>query len=158
MREILFRGKRADNGKWVTDSASYIEDGDGVWLSDNTDVVKIIPETVGQYTDLIDKNGVKIFEGDIVEYNTFDAFDCQCVVKFGEYKQDGSGGEYCAEKCIGFYVEVDNFTCPDWCENEPDYFPQYLIQQSLLEIASICEVIGNIHDNPELLEGGTDNE
>ena len=117
----------------------------------------VIPETVGQYTGLTDKNGVKIFEGDIVQYNIYDDFDCQSVVKFGEYNQDGSAGEYSARKCIGFYVDVDNFTCPDWCEDAPDYFPKHFIQQNVLEIARDCQVIGNIHDNPEILEGGGDN-
>lgn len=111
----------------------------------------IFPETVGQYTGLTDKNGKKIFEGNIVQYQTFDDFDCQSVVKFGKYKQDGSSGEYSGTKCIGFYVEVDNFTCPDWCEDEPECFPNYIWQQNILEVASECEIIGNIYDNPELL-------
>ena len=68
MREVLFRGKRTDNGEWVKCSETYIRDGDGIWLSDeNLNVVTVIPETVGQYTGLTDKNGNKIFEGDILK-------------------------------------------------------------------------------------------
>lgn len=120
---------------------------------DNPMFSQVVPETVGQYTGLTDKNGTKIFEGDIVEYITFGDFDCQSIVKFGKYDQDGSGGEYHPEHCLGFYVDVDNFTCPDWCKNNPDYFCDYLKQQNILEVANTCEVIGNIHDNPELLKG-----
>ena len=74
------------------------------------------------------------------------------------YKQDGSDGEYGARDCLGFYIEVDNFTCPDWCENEPECFSEYKKQQNILEIANECEVIGNIHDNPELLERSNNND
>lgn len=157
MREILFKGKRSDNGEWVQGSPvdsicgaiSKIEFYDG--LTD-CETVDVIPETVGQYTGLTDKNGTKIFEGDIVQYNTFDDFDCQSVVKIGRYKQDGSGGEYKPRECYGTFVEVDNFTCPDWAENNPDCFPEYLVQQNLLEVTSVCEIIGNIYDNPNLLK------
>lgn len=162
MREILFRGKDG-LGQWLyggfvrgeypyvksfeNSTTSYI-----VYTDDFCRYTPVVAETVGQFTGLTDKNGTKIFEGDIVRYNTYDDFDCHSIVKFGEYKQDGSSGEYNGRKCIGFYVDVDNFTCPDWCDNEPEYFSDYMWQQNILEVASECEIIGNIHDNPELLE------
>ena len=169
MREILFRGKRVDNGEWVEGYYSNLGGNSPRILKENIFIgkrgrvlefenIKVLPETVGQFTGLTDKNGRRIFEGDIVQYNIYDDFDCQSVVKFGEYNQDGSAGEYSVRECIGFYVDVDNFTCPDWCENDPDYFPKHFKQQNVLEVARDCQVIGNIHDNPELLEVGDNNE
>ena len=157
MTEILFRGKTSD-GEWVEGDVLQTRYHSGhieYQIMPQTPVSSaypVLPETVGQFTGLTDKNGVRIFEGDIVRYNTYDDFDCQSVVKFGEYNQDGSAGEYSASKCIGFYVDVDNFTCPDWCEYGSNCFSNYLKQQNILEVAQYCEIIGNIHDNPELLE------
>ena len=161
MREILFRAKTKNKHReWIIgligkirnldDEIEYhiVQDPEteNIWLERQVD-----PSTLGQYTGQIDKNGEKIFEGDIVQYINSDDFDCQSIVKFGEYKQDGSGGEYGARKCLGFYVDVDNFTCPDWCEDDPDCFPRHMWQQNILEVVDGCEIIGNIYDNPELL-------
>ena len=129
MREILFRGKGAHSGKWV----------EGDLLSGGYDYVTAIrkfsemrgvvtgvaPETIGQYTGLTDKNGEKIFEGDILQFDykgknlgvngvaavVFE--NGKFGVKWGNYKQ---------------------FVCLDGFAN------------------TTLEVIGNIYDNPELIE------
>ena len=121
-REILFRGKRIDNGEWITDSETYIRDGDGIWLSDeNLNVVTVIPETVGQFTGLTDKNGRRIFEGDIVDYLSSDVI--------GNPKTGT--------------IIVEDMT---------DYDTMIYLNHS-----DELQIIGNIHDNTEILKGGGDN-
>ena len=126
MREILFRGKRY-NGEWIYDSETYIRDGDGIWLSDDDlNVVQVQEDTVGQYTGLTDKNGTKIFEGDIVKYPT--TCEIFTVAWHGSF----------AEFVISELQKPNKATRGS--KN------MYLVNR-------YCEVIGNIYDNPELLKG-----
>lgn len=134
MREILFRGK-AFNGEW--------EYGVPVFSGLNNELAfmkqmhsydhQVIPETVGQYTSLTDKNGKKIFEGDIHEReNHF------FVVKYGKYHdcETDEGG-------YGWYLEYSHKkACEGFSGDEDKYI----------------NIIGNIHDNPDLLKEGADNE
>lgn len=92
MREILFRGRRVDNREWVYGflcCANIIDEWTPHKCKDEegntyeyctTESYKVIPETVGQFTGVIDKNGKKVFEGDVVKYNG----SCGKIV-FSEY-------------------------------------------------------------------------
>lgn len=143
MREILFRGKRTDNGKWVTGLlARYNPKYEIANMVTDFDVlVPVYTETVGQYTGLSDMNGNKIFDGDIIK-NHFEIG----VVKFGSYEtpyRDWSAiTQDIFSKHIGFYI--------NWITL--DYRKDIEFWQNKIK------VIGNIHDNPELLKLRTTEE
>lgn len=122
-REILFRGKRVDDGEWVYGDLEHNGKGKKKWVNGD----KIIPETVGQYTGLTDKNGEKIFEGDIVRYETIarNGYDGIYKVVF----EDRNG-------CGYFGIAYSDIETCFFCYSVP---------------ASQMEVIGNLYDNPELL-------
>ena len=131
MRESLFRGKRVDNGDWtygylfVCWDRCYI-----LWgmSGDNPIKEEVVPETVGEYTGLTDKNGKRIFEGDIVRYRP----------EYWCYPQH-SVVEYCADK----------WNYPAFDLKDHDYEGNGL--QFAHEEGTGLKVIGTIYDNPELL-------
>ena len=127
IREVIFRGKRMDNGEWIEGSLLGIDwcDKPSTYsIAPNTPVsvfYSVIPETVGQYTGLTDKNGVRIFEGDIVSLVKHDSLIYKVVYVPCRYELVNSKGVNC------FVLDIYK------SEN--------------------IEVIGNIYDNPELLGG-----
>lgn len=150
MREILFRGKRVDNGEWVygyyvKPTHHWHEHGiHDDWIIRTAfqnggyfTVVEryaVVPETVGQFTDLTDKNGKKIFEGDIISATTLDTGEeRRAVVCFGNFIDENNDDEY-----IGFFIEFDGIKTT-------------ITQLSMEECKNRIEVIGNIYDNKELI-------
>lgn len=127
MREILYRAKRKDNGEWIFGSYALIEERACIilpYIEDNEYhqcempvIIEVIPETVGQYTGLNDKNGAKVFEGDVLK--DFVTQNIRCVI----YNMPS-------------FVLKDSHGYFYWTYYADEY-----------------EVIGNLHDNPELLKG-----
>lgn len=141
-REILFRGKRTDNNEWAygipidTESEGGFKEfivSHAKWESDDnsidfleTDVYEVNPRTIGQYTGLTDKHGKKIFEGDIV------SLVC-----------DGN---------VHIFVVIWDLDELDFkaTNGKQNYGPG---GYEYLPCSEEIEIIGNIHDNPELLKG-----
>lgn len=143
MREILFRGKRVSDGEWAYGSLlkvtidyksaymifgdDFIFAGDGVRALNHA---MVDPATVGQYTGLTDKNGKRIFEGDILGMRIEDRQYIEGDVKYGVFNRTcRHSGVY------GWYVKYQKLS------GDIRH-----VEDGLLEI------FGNIHDNPELLE------
>lgn len=132
MREILFRGKRKDNGEWVYGNYAVTDNNEKQHFifQNKAFEFEVDPETVGQYTGITDDNEKKIFDGDILgvtnddpdyDYITKVYLDCDtlCV--------DVQGQDY-DYTSIGFAIEIWDDECDQ------------------------VEIIGNIYDNPELLK------
>lgn len=134
MREIEFRGKALEDddyfkikaGQWLYGNLSIDKLQNQVAIEDTSkediSLINIDPETVGQYTGRYDKNGTKIFEGDIIKtyiirFSTGEKWEHYHIVMYDE------------EGCINPFCRGDRGVNPKG-----------------------CEVIGNIYDNPELLE------
>lgn len=138
MREILFRGKTKviagseynmgkPDGEWVR---GYLYNDVGCWKirqfeTSYADYIgyEVGPETVGQYTGISDKNGNRIFEGDICKHRS----------------------NYSGNTVISVVTYTDG------------HFLALVDEHSGFELSEKLEVIGNIHDNPELLKGGAEN-
>lgn len=131
MRTIKFRGKRVDTGKWIygdllTFNRTECEISD--WNTVDYSRVDVIPETVGQFTGYFDENKQEIYEDDIIRCVTSDGEEYVSAVRHdgGAFAIDVNCCDY-DYSAIGWAIDVD---------------------------VEEMRVIGNIHDNPELLEGG----
>lgn len=140
-REIKFRGKRLDNGEWVYGYLCEDMNGDfsiqqiihkveNGWAIPHR-IFPVAPDTVGQYTGIKDARGADIYNGDIIECISSNHIPIRHLIRF------------CDER--GYYAQYDNSNwtgelneCGHICQHYIDKFGKY--------------VIGNIHDNPELLK------
>lgn len=142
-REILFKAKRINNGEWVEGYIFKLKGTDRYYIFTGEFNVAgllhipefvrygIIPETICQYTGLTDKNGNKIWENDIVKCEMIDIGKSVTEIAKVEYSTNDGG-------YIPFIWKYDCDGCDLYTEIEE------------------IEVIGNIFDNPELLEGGAE--
>lgn len=129
MIEKLFKGKRKDNNEWIVSNSILQTNCGGIHLWSQGDWVEVIPKTVGQFIGLIDKNDTKIFEGDIVKW----------VIDEKEVNERERIYDEGIDKVIyeASSFELNKERCLLCCFDNNKVF--------------ILEVIGNIHDNPEIL-------
>ena len=127
MREILFRGKRTDNKQWVEGFYALIGElnPNAYIITDNGNMIRVAHKSISEFTGLTDKNGNKIFEGDIVGYysNYRKKYDIG-TVKYGDFNCS------CCQGVYGWFFENGD-----------------------IREHSAYEVLGNIYDNPELPKG-----
>jgi uncharacterized phage protein (TIGR01671 family) len=148
MREILFRGKRKDNGEWATATSIFEAECFGelrfyinslsnatVYFNSDGNITRteaeldcewleVIQETVGQFTGLTDKNGKKIFEGDFIRVHGENGWYSDYACRWDEGNLEFGIANKTESIGLGYFA------------------PHELV------------IIGNIHDNPELLKGG----
>ena len=143
MREIKFRGKRVNGGEWVKSmtisygtikrkmSKIFFEINPGKWVG-------IIPNTIGQFTGLKDKNGKEIYEGDLIKAPSGRIY----AVIFSTWKH---------EEKREFPKVIDLYEHTGWCISLDGVNPCELLD------FEVCQgsVIGNVYDNLELLKGGS---
>lgn len=126
-REIGFRGKRFDNGQWVYGNLIIDDSGNSeiIDYENNREIrYDVRGETIGQFTGKYDKNQRQVYEGDIVLQQGYNGRKEKMVVRF-------ENGAF----IVGYHSGSSTRKKP-------------------MLISDKCEVIGNIHDNPELLQEG----
>ena len=153
MREILFRGKTYE-GEWVQGTyyhqkEFYGDKTDFHYIIESCDVLEdnmmtfsgVKPETIGQYTGLTDKYGAKVFEGDIIKSDN-GRISAISVVQYGKFEPKM------------FYDLIEKYVRPRPKEKLYGLFAKSKCGEEMLlsECSHLIEVIGNIHDNPELLK------
>lgn len=122
MRKIKFRGKKIDNNQWI--EGFYFKTEVGCFVGSYNEEEQVFKETIGQFTGLTDKNGKEIFEGDILD-------------------------DECGE--IGVVIWVDSIAQFSVCVGKELYMLNRGYSDRTLKLQD-SYVLGNIHDNPELIK------
>lgn len=143
MREILFRGKQCDNGEWVVGSLWLYGESAKIFgcldFPDGADWYEVDPSTVSQFTGLYDKNGKRIWEGDVIKYGS----------RILTVWWNGEMFQWQAKEKNAFGIYSGRIDDTDWSNIDLGWIAA--------EVACIgrmtTEVIGNKWDNPELLGG-----
>lgn len=148
MIEAEFRGKRIDNGQWV--EGYFFKDSAGLsyilTMYDHTskamEFYEVDPATVGQFMGLPDENGKKIFKGDIVQF-------CDCGEEGYEYKEGYDFANVAVVVWNNGRIELDKFADT----NSSVVDDMNGCHEDFMLVFETAKIIGNIFDNPELLEG-----
>lgn len=128
MREILFRGKTKEDGKWVYGGIFFFNGATFIVCEEKIGLPKVkeVEETsIGQFTNILDKNGTKVFEGDIISY-------------------------------FSIWYGRDIFATVEYCEGYPPYMCRTMLSPAPYPLMYRCEdgdfrVVGNIIDDPNIL-------